>query len=87
MSDYRSFEYPYHHTDYRKVGDDLYKDAVIFGIGYFSFGGGDLSPAYWSAWYAGRKASIALLDEAKDMGLTQEQMERLQTVAAHVAYD
>jgi hypothetical protein len=70
--------------DYRNTAADLYMDAQEFGA---EMGNQEIGAAYWVAWYAGRQASGALLHEAKDMGLTEEQLERLREVAAKVAYD
>lgn len=82
-------------TDYfEEPITDLYKQAVAFGIHQTAVNlaatwpeGQAYQEAYWSAWYAGRRAAVALLKEAREMGLTPEQMERLRAKAADVAYD
>jgi len=48
---------------------------------------GPENPEYWIARYAARKTAEALLEEAKRLGLSDEQQEALRKVAAEVAYD
>jgi len=66
---------------------DLYRDAQAFAEEQVNQSGNQEQRSYWAAWYAGRRASDALLDRAKTMGLTVEQQEELRAVAAEVAYD
>jgi hypothetical protein len=75
--------------------DDLYPDSIAFAYKHLNLEPptqttprSDLETVgYWAAWYAARTASTALLDEAKAMNLTPEQVERLRGVAERVAYD
>jgi hypothetical protein len=75
--------------DYRhEESGALYEEAQVFAQGY----GAAKHPyaptqLHWAAWFAARRASDALLNEARDMGLSAEQVERLRRVAAHVAAD
>lgn len=48
---------------------------------------GPQGPGYWIAWWAARRATGALLDKAREIGVTEEQWEELRKVAATVAYD
>lgn len=77
---------------------DLYKEAVAWGLEkakeelagtHFSPGGPKFQETaqYWAAWWAGRRASDALLDEARKVGVTDAQWEALRAKAAEVAYD
>lgn len=74
---------------------DVYRDAVAFGVQQCPIQGETIggahdqidARAYWTAWFAGREASKALLQEARRVGVTDEQWEALRTVAADVAYD
>jgi hypothetical protein len=76
-------------NDYRNdASADLYADAQKFGREQEAIWGGPPGTAeYWTAWYAGRRAAAAVICEARDMGLTPEQLKRLWEVAAKVAYD
>ena len=84
IKDYRN-EKPY----------QVYYDAMDFGVeqakhyNATKHGGNPIveSPIYWASWYAARRTAIALLAEAKDMGLSDEQWERLRKIAALVATD
>ena len=69
----------------QKQPRDLYAEARVFGEATAGWCGFDA--VYWAAWYAGRQASGALLDEAKRIGVTAEQWEDLRGVASEVAYD
>ena len=42
---------------------------------------------YWTARHAARQAADALLEAARGLNLTEEQVETLRQVAAEVAYD
>jgi hypothetical protein len=80
---------------------DLYREAVIEGTKQWWAQVGEkeplpvweesvlgpVAPEYWIARYAARKATDALLEEAKRIGLTEEQWEALRQVASDVAYD
>lgn len=77
-------------TDYiEEPITDLYKQAVAFGKEQTAKNLQEWpdQEAYWAAWYAGRRAAVALLKEAEAMGLTGDQLERLRAKAADVAYD
>jgi len=78
---------------------DLYLDAVFKGTAEY----GRQNPAvvrpeiqpifgpkgvgYWIARHAAREATGALLEEARRVGVTEQQWEALRAVAADVAYD
>jgi hypothetical protein len=75
---------------------NLYQEAAEFGLkkaneelaGQEPEVGKLLARArYWTAWWAGRRASDALLDEAIRVGVTPEQWEALRKKAAEVAFD
>lgn len=68
---------------------DLYKQAVAFGKEQTekNLQQWPDQEAYWAAWFAGRRAAGALLEEAEAMGLTADQIERLRIKASDVAYD
>jgi len=73
--------------DPRERDYDLYHAAQQFGV-YQAFAHQEIDKiGHWTAWFAARKASGALLDEAVKLGLTDEQIEALRKVAAQVAYD
>jgi choline kinase len=48
---------------------------------------GNLSNGYWAAWFAARRTAESLLNEARAIGCTPEQLEALRVVAARVATD
>lgn len=77
--------------DYRKEKPyQLYKDSMDFGPKQAAHYPNDSlasSSAYWVAWYAARRTASAMLAEAKIIGLSDEQWERLRKIAAHVATD
>lgn len=74
---------------------DLYADAAAWGQNQAKLEAeaeGSETPEinrvlYWTAWYSGRRASGAMLDEALRLRVTPEQWESLRRVAAEVAYD
>lgn len=73
--------------DYRQEETGaVYQDAELFASDPSRITSRQ-SREYWAAWFAARRASEALLAEAKAMGLTKVQWERLRKVAAHVAAD
>lgn len=75
--------------DLRDPITDLYKQAVAFGKEQTATNLSEWpdQPAYWAAWYAGRRASTALLEKAEAIGVTSDQLEALRVVASNVAYD
>lgn len=80
------------------VVQDLYREAVSEGGNHYlqyttrpseplPVRLGPDGPGYWIARYAARKATDALLLEARRIGVTEEQWESLRAKAAEVAYD
>ena len=77
---------------------DLYREAVSAGTIDYHWQTGTEQPAangetgpqtvgYWIARHAARQTAIALLDAARQAGVTDAQWEALRVVAADVAYD
>jgi hypothetical protein len=84
---------PYVFKDYRYLVktnelDVLYNDTVEEVVAVF--GDKPVDPkevAYFAAMFAARRIAGALLDEAHDAGVTEEQYERLRLVQECVAHD